>query len=131
MFDLLHNEPELFTHNYDKHQFWSDFRATLEYPLNENNVAKISSNYQFHSSPKRFEQYDGYRILALFDMTHWHEVMQLPLPNNDELQTWIYPDMDKVSRYVVNDAKKTLKKGMMECDALLYFKAQNTYNDSR
>ena len=69
-------------------------------------INTLNREYTFNSMPTHIEHYNGYRILALFDITHWHEVMMLPLPTNIELQTWVYPDMDKQSPYVVNDAKK-------------------------
>lgn len=124
LFDLLNGEPELFKRGYDKQLFWSNFQTALAHSPSHSNPSKLETPYKFQAMPARLKQYEGYRILALFDVVHWHEVMQLPLPNNSELQAWIYPDLDRVSRYVVNDAKKTLKLGMMECDALLYFESE-------
>ena len=75
----------------------------------QNNQSKIDTPHNFHALPSRLKHYDGYSILASFDVVHWHEVMQLLLPNNSELQAWIYPDLDRMSGYVVYDAKKLLR----------------------
>jgi len=75
----------------------------------QNNQSKIDTSHNFHALPSRLKHYDGYSILASFDVVHWHEVMQLLLPNNSELQAWTYPDLDWMSGYVVYDAKKLLR----------------------
>ena len=75
----------------------------------QNNQSKIDTPHNFHALPSRLKHYDEYSILASFYVVHWHEVMQLLLPNNYELQAWIYPDLDRISGYVVYDAKKLLR----------------------
>jgi len=75
----------------------------------QNNLSKIDTPHNFYALPSCLKHYAGYSILASFDVVPWHEVMQLLLPNNYELQAWIYPDLDRISGYVVYDAKKLLR----------------------
>ena len=122
LYDLIHSEPAIFSQKYNPDQFWQEYMHSLEI---SSEPATLNNSYTFCQPPKKINNYIVYRILPLFDLTHWHEIHHLSLPTIDELERWVFPDVKENIRYHVNDAKKLLKRALLECDALMYNDIKN------
>lgn len=123
LFDLIQAEPNIFTHEFDPQLFWLEFSQSLERKIED---TPINSRFSFIDAPKKIHHYSTFRILPLFDLTHWFEIHHQELPSIDELDAWVYPDIEKNIRYHVNDSKKVLKRALLECDALMFNSAMTT-----
>jgi len=120
LFDLIKTEPKLFNQSFSAKRFWELFENNL--PTETNTQVKIiKSDLAYKQRPTYIDYYINYRTLPIFDLTHWHEVFDEPLPSNNEFAEWVFADLDKITRYQMNDAKKVVKRAMMECDALRYW----------
>ncbi len=117
LYDLIQAEPAIFSRKYDPDHFWMEYMHSLELTMD---TTEINSSFSFHQPPKKLNQYFVFRILPLFDLTHWHEIHHQSLPSIEELEIWVFPDVNENIRYHVNDAKKLLRRALLECDALMY-----------
>ncbi len=120
LFDLIKKEPEIFLEKFSSNFFWANFSDTLS--SNKSKGTPSPSKYSFGTYPKSILSYLEYRILPLFDLTHWHEIHDHTLPSNKELELWLFPHADNLTRYLASDAKKLLKRAMLECDAFKNWK---------
>lgn len=120
LFDLIKNEPKLFNQSFSDECFWDSFMNKLPAEVKAQAV-NIQSDFAYKERPTYINYYINYRMLPIFDLTHWHEVFDQPLPGNSEFAQWVFADLDKITRYQMNDAKKVVKRAMMECDALKYW----------
>ena len=120
LFELLRKDPDVltFTDSDNKNQqLWQLFQDKLANNLAPNQFSEV---VKLTGTPKRIQNYTEFRILPLFDVWHWHEINNLSTPTLEELRDWLFPDIDKKTRYIVSDAQKVLKKALMECDVLQY-----------
>ena len=116
----MRKDPDVltFTDSENKNQqLWQLFQDKLASNLTPNQISKV---VKLTGTPKRIQNYKKFRILPLFDVWHWHEINKLTAPTLEELRDWIFPDIDKKTRYIVSDAQKVLRKALMECDVLQY-----------
>lgn len=122
LFDLIQAEPDIFDCQFDPNQFWLEFSQSLERNIEQ---TTLNGSFYFRRQPKKINHYLVFRVLPLFDLTHWFEIHHQSLPNHDELEAWVFPDIEKNIRYHVNDSKKILKRALLECDSLMFDAIEN------
>ena len=120
LFDLIKNEANLFVRPFSSDEYWQNFQTRLS-EIKNSQRKSTQDGYVYSNKPKYIDYYVNYRVIPLFDLTHWYEINNQPLPTNEEFARWVFADVEKITRYQMNDAKKVVKRAMMECDALKWW----------
>lgn len=118
LYELRKTEADIFIDNdqpLDATSLYKNFFQQLA--IKRSQLQPVSSPIYIHQAPANIQRYIDFKIIPLFDLLHWHELINEKSPTNDELKSWLFPDTDRHVRYIVGDAKKMLKIALLECDA--------------
>jgi hypothetical protein len=118
LYELRKSEAEIFIdikQSGDTLSTYEHFFKSLEKQRMQN--LTMNEPVYIKQMPTNIRRYIDFNIVPLFDLLHWYELNNEPIPSHEELKNWLFAETERHVRYIVGDAKKMLKVALLECDA--------------